>query len=109
MGVLTGVVQLEQCEWGSASEVSYGILLEYDFSCLTGQQEAFYPKNKWITKSVIKRKKAKTIYDLINPTFLSKEVLLPDWARWDMRGTKGGHVPTIYYSVTFLVLVLKLS
>jgi len=34
----------------------------------------------------------KTVCDLVNRTYLPKQVLLSDWAHWDKQGKKGDHV-----------------
>jgi hypothetical protein len=66
--------------------------VEYCFSCLTGQQQASYHKNKLINKSKIKNEKAKIMCDSINYPLIPKEVLLPDRAHRNLLGTKGDGV-----------------
>jgi hypothetical protein len=52
VGTKKKVQSSKRAEWVRECKRSdCGILLEYDFSSLTGQQQAFYPKNKWINKS----------------------------------------------------------
>jgi hypothetical protein len=80
-------MSVRECKWSDCV-----ILLEYNFSCITGQLQAFYPKNKWVYKSISKTKIAKTIWESMNHASLLKEVCLPDWARRDRQGTKGDHV-----------------
>jgi hypothetical protein len=58
-------VWVRECKWSDC-----GILLVYEFSCLTGQQQAFYIENKLINKSISKKKRAKTIGDSMNHTRL---------------------------------------
>jgi hypothetical protein len=45
----------------------------------------------------------------MSPTILPKEVLLPDWACWDMQGTKGDRVHFIDQSVPVLPVSLRHS
>jgi len=45
-----------------------------------------------MNKTVSKKNISKTICDSVNHTRLPKEVLLPDWVRWDNQGKKGDRV-----------------
>jgi hypothetical protein len=74
--------------WREARLFSF-LLLEYDYCLLNWIRVDFTPQIQ------INKQTEKTIYDLMNPTHIPKEVLLPDWACRGISGKKGDRVHVV--------------